>query len=480
MSRNIFFSLPTTHYPLPTFLMKYISTRGSAPKLSFEDAVIAGLASDGGLYVPEEYPEFTPAQIASFAGLSYEELFLEITRPFIDGAIPDGDLKDIIAKSYAGFRHEAIAPLKQLGNQEFLLELFHGPTLAFKDFALQFLGRVFDYILTKRKQDVVIVGATSGDTGSAAIEGCRHSKHVQIFIMHPHKRVSDVQRRQMTTILADNVHNLALEGNFDDCQQIVKELFADQSFLGGKQLVAVNSINWCRIMAQIVYYFYAALQLGAPAKSIAFSVPTGNFGDIFAGYIAYKMGLPIKQLIIATNKNDILHRCLENNDYSRGTLEHSLSPSMDIQVSSNFERLLFSLYDNDGAAITKLMDEFKNTGSLKIDSAKLEKARSLFSSLNVDDSKTCDTIREVFGQTGELLDPHTAIGVRAARTKRKYKDVPMVTLATAHPAKFSDAIEKAGLSKAPLPEKLHDLHSREERYNVIPNDIVAVKKVITE
>ncbi len=457
--------------------MHYISTRGRAPKLGFEDAVIAGLASDGGLYVPEEYPSFTPAQIATFAGLSYEDLFLEITRPYIDGAIPEKDLKEIIHASYAGFRHKAIAPLKQIGNNEFVLELFHGPTLAFKDFALQFLGRVFDYILIKRKQDVVIVGATSGDTGSAAIEGCRHSKHVQIFIMHPHNMVSEVQRRQMTTILADNVHNIALKGNFDDCQHIVKELFADQSFLKGKQLVAVNSINWCRIMAQVVYYFYAALQLGAPAKSIAFSVPTGNFGDIFAGYIACKMGLPIKQLIIATNKNDILHRSLENNDYSRSDLQNSLSPSMNIQVSSNFERLLFSLYDNDGAAISALMDGFKN-GGIKIDSHKLEKARLLFSSQNVDDENTCKTIKEIFDTTGELLDPHTAIGVYAAQKKRKYTNIPIVTLATAHPAKFSDAIEKAGLKNASLPASLQDLLLREERYQVAANNIEEIKKII--
>ncbi len=460
--------------------MQYISTRGRAPKLGFEDAVIAGLAVDGGLYVPETYPSFTPAQIASFAGLSYEDLFLEITRPYIDGAIPELELKKIITDSYACFRHKAIAPLKQIGNQEFVLELFHGPTLAFKDFALQFLGRIFDYILTKRKQDVVIVGATSGDTGSAAIEGCRHSKHVQIFIMHPHNRVSDVQRRQMTTVLADNVHNLAVEGNFDDCQHIVKELFADQSFLKGKQLVAVNSINWCRIMAQIVYYFYAALHLGAPAKAVAFSVPTGNFGDIFAGYIAYKMGLPIKQLIIATNKNDILHRCLENNDYSRSKLEHSLSPSMDIQVSSNFERLLFDLYDNDGTAISGLMDNFKSTGILQIDSHRLEKARKLFSSQNVDDKNTCDTIKEVFTQTGEVLDPHTAIGVYAARAKRKDAAIPMVILATAHPAKFAEAISKAGLTPAPLPESLRGISSRKEEYQVVANDIEAVKKIIAE
>lgn len=459
--------------------MKYISTRGNAPKLNFEDAVIAGLASDGGLYVPETYPTFTPAQIALFAGLSYEDLFIEVTRPFIDGAIPENELKKIIKESYTNFAHKAIAPLKQLGSQEFLLELFHGPTLAFKDFALQFLGRVFDYILTKRKQDVVIVGATSGDTGSAAIEGCRHSKNVQIFIMHPHTRVSEVQRRQMTTVLSGNVHNLAVEGNFDDCQQIVKELFADQRFLEGKQLVAVNSINWCRIMAQIVYYFYAALQLGAPAKSIAFSVPTGNFGDIFAGYIAYKMGLPIKQLIIATNKNDILHRFLESNDYSRGNLEHSLSPSMDIQVSSNFERLLFDLYENDAKTVAEIMASFKN-GSIKIDTHRIENARKIFSSQNVSDEETCKTIKEVFAQTGELLDPHTAIGVYAARRKRKYFDIPMVTLATAHPAKFADAIIKAGLEEAKLPKFLDNLLVREEKYQVIANDIGQIKEFISQ
>jgi threonine synthase len=458
--------------------MKYISTRGSAPELGFEDVVIAGLASDGGLYVPEEYPAFTPAKIASFAGLSYEDLFFEVTRPFIDGAIPEDVLKKIIHDSYASFRHKAVAPLKQIGNQEFLLELFHGPTLAFKDFALQFLGRVFDYILTKRGQDVVIVGATSGDTGSAAIEGCRHSKHVQIFIMHPHKRVSEVQRRQMTTILADNVHNIALEGNFDDCQQIVKELFVDQSFLNGKQLVAVNSINWCRIMAQVVYYFYAGVQLGAPAKSVAFSVPTGNFGDIFAGYIAYKMGLPITQLVIATNKNDILHRFLENNDYSRSALLHSLSPSMDIQVSSNFERLLFSLYQNDGQAIKKLMDDFTQ-GNLRIDSHILAQARKIFSSQNVSDDDTCKIIKDMFTQTGEVLDPHTAIGVFAARAKRKNSHIPIVTLATAHPAKFSEAIEKSGLAAAQLPDYLSDLYRCEEKYQIAPRDISEIKKIIS-
>ncbi len=459
--------------------MQYISTRGKAKELSFEDVVIAGLASDGGLYVPEEYPVFSATQIANLAGISYEELFFEITKPFISGAIEDKALKSIIKESYSSFRHQAIAPIKQLNNQEFLLELFHGPTLAFKDFALQFLGRVFDHILKKRKQNVIIVGATSGDTGSAAIEGCRHSKHVKIFIMHPHNRVSEVQRKQMTSVIAKNVHNLAVEGNFDDCQQIVKELFADQSFLQGKtSLVAVNSINWCRIMAQIVYYFYAALQLGTPAREISFSVPTGNFGDIFAGYIAYKMGLPIKQLIIATNKNDILHRCLQNNDYSKTQLHHTLSPSMDIQISSNFERLLFDIYNKDGNATAKLMENLKH-GSFKIETAKLDNIRKLFASDSANDEVTCQVIKEIYIKTGEVIDPHTATGVYAARKQRKCNATPMVILATAHPAKFNIAVEKAGLEPEALPDFLKDLNNKQENFSVVPNNIDKIKNIIT-
>jgi threonine synthase len=459
--------------------MKYISTRGLAPKLSFEDAVIAGLASDGGLYVPETIPTFTSAEIAAMAGLSYQELMLKIITPFIGDEIPAKDLRELVFASYAEFRHEAIAPLKQINNQQFILELFHGPTMAFKDFALQFLGRVFDYILEKRKQDVVIVGATSGDTGSAAIEGCRHSKHVKIFIMHPHNRVSDVQRRQMTTVLADNVTNIALEGNFDDCQHIVKQLFADQSFLKGKaNLAAVNSINWCRIMAQIVYYFYAALQLGAPAKSMVFSVPTGNFGDVFAGYIAHRMGLPIKQLIVATNQNDILHRFFAQNDYSRGELVKTLSPSMDIQVSSNFERFLFYLYDQDGAKIREIMDKFQQGGGISVETAKISAARELFSSFSADDKITCKVINEAYAVSGEILDPHTATGVAAADSCKKYEDLPTIILSTAHPAKFPEAIIKAGVPEPELPAYLHGLMEREERYQVVANDIDAIRKVI--
>src|SRR5690606_8012459 len=328
-------------------------------------------------------------------------------------------------------------------HNEWVLELFHGPTLAFKDIALQLLGRLLDYVLERRQERVAILGATSGDTGSAAIEGCRHCKHIDIFIMHPHKRVSEVQRRQMTTAIGQNIFNLAIEGNFDDCQQIVKDCFTDQAFLKGKRLVAVNSINWARIMAQIIYYFYAALHLGAPHREIQFSVPTGNFGDIFAGYLAKKMGLPVKQLVIATNQNDILHRFMSNNRYEKTTLTHTLSPSMDIMISSNFERMLFELYDNDGEAIATLMDQFK-TQPVSIDSKRFDRAREIFDSYAVDDRQTCDTISRVFDETGYLLDPHTAIGVKAVRETVRDRSLPMVTLGTAHPAKFPEAVRKAG------------------------------------
>ena len=336
--------------------MRYISTRGQAPALNFEDVLLAGLATDGGLYVPENLPRFTQEEIASWAGLPYHELAFRVMRPFVTGSIPDADFKKILEETYGVFSHSAVAPLRQLNGNEWVLELFHGPTLAFKDFALQLLGRLLDYVLEKRGERVVIVGATSGDTGSAAIEGCKHCENVDIFILHPHNRVSEVQRRQMTTIFGENIHNIAIEGNFDDCQEMVKASFADQSFLKGTRLVAVNSINWARIMAQIVYYFHAALQLGGPARSVSFSVPTGNFGDIFAGYLARNMGLPINQLIVATNRNDILHRFMSGNQYVKETLHATLSPSMDIMVSSNFERLLFDLHGRNGAAIAGLMD----------------------------------------------------------------------------------------------------------------------------
>lgn len=457
--------------------MKYISTRGNAPALSFEEVMLTGLASDGGLYVPEHLPKFSPVDIKAMADMDYSELAFRVMSPFVAGDIPDDDFKRLIDEAYGQFRHKAITPLVQLGHNEWVLELFHGPTLAFKDVALQLLGRMLDYVLEKRQQKVVVMGATSGDTGSAAIEGCRHCDNVDIFVLYPHQRVSDVQRRQMTTVLAPNVHTLAIEGNFDDCQNFLKASFADQSFLpADRQLVAVNSINWARIMAQIVYYFHAAAALGSPDRPISFSVPTGNFGDIFAGYLAKQMGLPIERLIIGTNANDILHRCISANDHSKKELIHSLSPSMDIMVSSNFERLLFDLYDRDGEAIVGLMDEFKS-GSMSLSENALSKARSLFVSHRVDDARTIEVIKEVLAESEYLADPHTAIGIEAARQTRGNSTTPIVCLSTAHPAKFPEAVEKAGYGGVvSLPLHMADLMSREERYTVLPNDLGKVKE----
>jgi len=460
--------------------VKYISTRGSAPALNFEDVLLTGLAPDGGLYVPEVLPRFTHEEIASWSGLSYTDLAFNVMYPFVEGSIPESDFREMLRDTYEGsFTHKAVAPLAQLDRNEWVMELFHGPTLAFKDFALQLLGRLLDYVLEKRNEHVVILGATSGDTGSAAIEGCKRCKNVDIFILHPHNRVSDVQRKQMTTIKGDNIHNLAVEGNFDDCQQMVKESFGDQSFLEGKsRLVAVNSINWARIMAQIVYYFHASLALGGPHRSVSFSVPTGNFGDIFAGYLARNMGLPINQLVVATNRNDILHRFVSENKYSPEMLHHTLSPSMDIMVSSNFERLLFDLYGRDGKALAELMESLK-TETVSIDDYRWKAARKLFDSHAVDDEQTCKTIKEVFEESEELLDPHTAIGVEAARKCRRDTSVPMVTLATAHPVKFPEAVEKSGVDVSPeLPHHLADLFDREESYTVVENSLSAVQSYV--
>lgn len=461
--------------------MKYISTRGGGQPKSFEEVILTGLAPDGGLYVPAQLPHFSRQEIASWSSLSYQELALKIISPFVDGAIPEHDLEKIIAKSYSTFRHDDIAPLVKTGDNEWILELFHGPTLAFKDFALQFLGNLLDYTLEKRQKKVVIMGATSGDTGSAAIEGCRRCKNIDIFILHPHERVSEVQRRQMTTIRANNIHNIAMHGNFDDCQNMVKASFSDQSFLpDGRQLVAVNSINWARIMAQIVYYFWASLKLGGPSQVVSFSVPTGNFGDIFAGYLAHKMGLPIEQLVIATNQNDILHRCISDNDHTTRPLEQSLAPSMDIMISSNFERLLFDLYDQDGAVITQLMSDSK-AGSMKLTDSALTRAQQLFSSYRCDDKGMVDLIRETYQDSDYLLDPHTAIGLAAARECRKSLDTPMVTLATAHPAKFPDAVKAAGYPKDPeLPDHLADLFERDEYFTTLGNDPVAIQNFIAD
>ena len=461
--------------------MKYISTRGGCNPQTFEEVLLTGLAPDGGLYVPQSLPSVSTDQMEQWKGLSYSDLAFEIVSPFVDGAIPEQELKRIIYASYQEFGHPDVAPVSQLGQNEYVLELYHGPTLAFKDFALQVLGRMLDYVLKKNQQKVVILGATSGDTGSAALEGCRHSDYVDIFILHPYQRVSDVQRKQMTTVSGDNVFNLAVEGNFDDCQRIVKAAFANQSFLSDdRQLVAVNSINWARILMQIVYYFYAALKLGGPQRKVSFSVPTGNFGDIYAGYLAKCMGLPVDRLIVATNKNDILHRFLSSNEYSIAKLTKTFSPSMDILVSSNFERYLFDLFDRDSTVLAAFMFRFGKE-ILSVSKKQWQSAKDCFDSASVDDEVTCSVIAEVFSSHGKLLDPHTAVGLKSARICRELKndtETPMITLATAHPAKFAEAIAAAGLDNPALPQHLADLFEREECYTIVANDLSEVTNFI--
>ncbi len=470
--------------------MKFISTRLDAPALSFEEVVLQGLASDGGLYVPEFLPKFSEHDISRMRKMTYEELFFEVTRHFIDGEIDAKTYQGLIKKSYQNFSHTAIAPLKQLSHNEFLLELFHGPTLAFKDFALQFLGNLLDYFLTKRGEKIVIVGATSGDTGSAAIQGCKACDNAQIFILHPHNKVSEVQRRQMTTVLADNVFNIAVEGNFDDCQSMVKKMFAEESSgksaLKGKKMVAVNSINFARIMAQIVYYFYAAARLGCDEKHpLSFVVPSGNFGDIYAGYLAKKMGLNVNKLVIATNSNDILVRFLKSNNYTKAAMVETISPSMNIQVSSNFERLIFDAYKNQRMEekFPKLIAEFEKDGALKVSDEILKNIQKTFDAYAVDDATTKKTIKEFFDKTGETLDPHTAIGAFAAQEfikSKNYEGEFVVTLATAHPAKFPDAVVEAGAPAPALPNFLKNLFVDEERFEVIENNIDSVRKFISE
>jgi threonine synthase len=463
-------------------MMKYISTRGNAPELTFEEVLLTGLAEDGGLYVPKDVPQYTLAEIESWRDLPYAELAHKVIYPFVEGSVDSAALQKILNEVYGSFAHKAVAPLQQIDHNEYVLELFHGPTLAFKDFALQTLGRLLDYVLERRHEKVVIMGATSGDTGSAAIEGTKACKNVDIFILHPHGKVSEVQRRQMTTVKGDNIYNIAIEGNFDEAQDMVKASFGDQAFLKGeRKLVAVNSINWARIMSQIVYYFYSSLNLGGPLRPMAYSVPTGNFGDIFAGYMAKKMGLPIDQLVIATNSNDVLHRLMSKNQYEVHPLQHTITPSMDIAVSSNFERLLFDLYDRDGAALAELMGRMNaKKDVVSLDEEKLAKARALFDSYAVSEDDTVKIMQDVFEETGYLLDPHTAIGVKAARETRRNKNIPMITLGTAHPVKFEDAVKRAGFEMPKLPHHLTDLMDREERLDVLPADLEAVHKFIAE
>jgi threonine synthase len=459
--------------------MDYISTRGSAPALDFAGATLAGLASDGGLYVPREWPRFTEAEIAGMAGLPYAELAQRIMQPFVGDSLSPERLLDLTRAAYGRFAHVAVTPLRQFDEQHWLLELFHGPTLAFKDVALQLLGLLFEEFLGRTNQNLTIVGATSGDTGSAAIDAVAGRAKVDIFMLHPRGRVSDVQRRQMTTVLAPNVHNIAIEGTFDDAQAMVKRMFNDPAMTGRFNIGAVNSINWARLMAQVVYYFAAALQLGAPGRRVAFAVPTGNFGDVFAGYVAAKMGLPIERLIVATNINDILHRAMTTGDYSQGAVTPTAAPSMDIQVSSNFERLLFDLGGRDGAALAAQMAGFEATKAMQLTNAQREGAAALFTSCRAEPDDMSQAIRWAWENCGELIDPHTAIGLHAARNADLPCHVPVVTLATAHPAKFRDAVERATGQRPSLPTRVGDLFDREERCAELPGGYAEVADYVT-
>jgi threonine synthase len=456
--------------------MRYISTRGEAPVVDFKGALLAGLASDGGLYVPEALPQFSPADIAAMANLSYEALALRLLTPFVGDCFSEAQLKACIDKAYGSFRHAAIAPLVQLSPQHFVLELFHGPTLAFKDFALQLVGHLMDEALKDSSARAVVLGATSGDTGSAAIAGCRGRANLDIVILYPKGRTSDVQRRQMTTTGEANVHAMEVEGTFDDCQDLVKSLFADGELRRRVNLLAVNSINWVRVLAQVVYYFYAALRLGAPGARVNFCVPTGNFGDIFAGYIARQMGLPMGKLIIATNSNDILARALSTGTYDQRGVHASLSPSMDIQIASNFERLLFDLYGRDGARLGQLIADFRETKSLTLGAQAHADFAAIFTAHAVDDAQTLATIRATHEASGYVLDPHTAVGVASAEAIAA--PGVTVTLATAHPAKFPEAVTQAtGLHPA-LPPHMADLFEKAEKITPLPNDAAALKHYI--
>ena len=456
--------------------MKYVSTRGLAPALGFADVLLAGLARDGGLYVPETWPHLSETAIAGFAGKPYADVAVEVMRPFVHGEIADDALGAMCRQAYAEFRTDAVVPLIEIGLDQWVLELFHGPTLAFKDVAMQLLARLMDHVLAERGLRVTIVGATSGDTGGAAIEAFRARDNVDVFILFPKGRVSPIQQRQMTTAAAANVHAIAVEGTFDDCQAIVKGLFNNPSFRDGVALTAVNSINWARILAQTVYYFTAAVALGAPRVPVSFTVPTGNFGDIFAGYVAKRMGLPIDRLVIATNENDILARTLESGRYELRPVTPTASPSMDIQISSNFERLLFEVHGRDGAAVRRLMDDL-GRGSFALDKPALDAIRKDFAAGRADEAETAATMREVHARTGMLVDPHTAVGLSVAERFAK-AGVPMITLATAHPAKFPDAVRAATGQEPALPEALSDLMQRREQFTTIGNDRAAVERYI--
>ena len=456
--------------------VKYVSTRGEAPVLGFADVLLAGLAADGGLYVPETWPTLSPETIRGFAGASYPEVAFAVMQPFVGGEIKDADLKRMIAESYATFPHPAVAPLVQIGPRHFCLELFHGPTLAFKDVAMQLIARLMDHVLAERGRRATIVGATSGDTGGAAIAAFAGRARTDLFILFPNGRVSPVQQRQMTTSGADNVYAVAIDGTFDDAQSIVKGMFNDPRFRDRVALSGVNSINWARIMAQIVYYFTSAASLGAPEREVSFTVPTGNFGDIFAGYAATRMGLPVKRLVVATNANDILARCLDTGRYETNGVEATMSPSMDIQVSSNFERLLFEAGGRDAAGVRRMMAGLSQSGGFTVPEATLASIRTLFAAGRSGEEDTARTIRRTLDETSYLLDPHTAVGVGVA--ERHLGDEPMITLSTAHPAKFPEAVKRACGRDATLPVSHEGLMERAEQFDRLPAELSAVQTYV--
>ncbi|MEX2295954.1 MAG: threonine synthase [Dongiaceae bacterium] len=460
--------------------MRYRSTRGEAQALDFEAVLLAGLAGDGGLYLPEHWPAFDRGAQARLRGRSFTELAQALFGPFVGDTVLPADLAVMLDEAYAVFDDPDVAPLREIEPGLHIMELFHGPTLAFKDVALQLVGRLFDHVLARRGKRITIVGATSGDTGSAAIEACRDREAIDIFILHPKGRVSEVQRRQMTTVRSSNVHNIAIEGSFDDCQDLVKAMFNDRAFRADMALSAVNSINWARIMAQIVYYAYGALTLARNGGRVNdglvdFAVPTGNFGNVYAGYAAKQMGFPIGRLIVASNRNDILTRFFESGTMAAEEVAPTLSPSMDIQVSSNFERLLYDLCDGDGARVAALIAEFRKTGRFSVEPAQLARARAIFDAFRLDDQGTSAEMARLYRESGLSVDPHSAIGIAAARAHKAQSVTPVIALATAHPAKFPDAVEAATGVRPVLPHRLADLLQREERYIVLPNDLADVE-----
>ncbi len=463
--------------------MPYISTRdvrNPPERLPFDAVLLAGLAPDGGLYVPASWPRLDPAMLRDVKAKSYAEIAAAVTAPFLDGLMTAQEWRAMAAEAYREFDDPAVAPLRDLGNGLYLLELFHGPTLAFKDYALQLVGRLFDHVLARRRARVTIVGATSGDTGSAALAACRDRAAIDVFMLYPKGRISEVQRRQMTSVASPNVHAIAIDGTFDDCQDLVKAMFADAKFRDALALSAVNSINWARIMAQIVYYVTAAVKLGAPERAVSFSVPTGNFGNVYAAHAARRMGLPIDQLVIGTNRNDILARFINGGAMTIGQVEPSYSPSMDIQVSSNFERLYFELKAGDAAGVAAAMTAFRRGGTLPASRAEWQEAAKLFSAARVDDDGILAEIEATYRATGVILDPHSAVAVAAAKAKRRDRSVPMVALATAHPAKFPDAVERAIGKKPAMPARLAALMDLPERAPQLPRDLATIERYVRD